>query len=215
MTTGLRATVGFSLLAVTILLAFPLKGFAEDLAISQFNGKDYGDWKMTGTAFQKGPASGDLLTKLEIENTTDRAVASSEIEGDRPRGTLTSPEFRIARKYISFRVGGGDYEHHTCLNLLINGKIARSATGWRSDRLIPASWDVGSFLGQSAQVQIVDEASGDWGHINVEHIVQTDKPERLPEVVEPLYQELLRPQFHFTARQWTMNRLNPRERQEG
>jgi fructan beta-fructosidase len=211
----LRATFGFSLLAIAAQIALPLNGFAEDLAISHFGGKDYGDWKATGTAFQKGPASGDLLPKLEIENASDRAVASSEIEGDRPMGTLTSPEFKVTRKYIAFRIGGGDYEHHTCLNLLINGKIVRSATGWRSDRLVPASWDVGAFLGQKAQVQIVDEASGDWGHINVAHIVQTDKPERLPVVTEPLYQESLRPQFHFTARQWTMNRLNPRERQEG
>ena len=34
-------------------------------------------------------------------------------------------------------------------------------------------------------------------------------------VTEPLYQEALRPQFHFTARQWTMDRLNPGMRQEG
>ena len=32
---------------------------------------------------------------------------------------------------------------------------------------------------------------------------------------EPLYKESLRPQFHFTARQWTENRLNPVEHQEG
>ena len=25
----------------------------------------------------------------------------------------------------------------------------------------------------------------------------------------PLYQERLRPQFHFTARQWTISKLNP------
>ena len=27
--------------------------------------------------------------------------------------------------------------------------------------------------------------------------------------VAPLYQESLRPQFHFTARQWTVHKLNP------
>jgi hypothetical protein len=55
---------------------------------------------------------------------------------------------------------------------------------------VPASWDVSQFLGQKAQVQIVDEASGEWGHINVDHIVQTDTPERLPVVTEPLYRSL-------------------------
>lgn len=213
MRTYLRITTGVTALAANLALLAHCG--AGDLSIGHFGNTNYGDWKMTGTAFKPGPATGELLPKLEIENAPDNRVASSEIEGDVPTGTLTSPEFKIARKYISFLIGGGDYERHTCLNLLIHGKIVRSATGWRSDRLAPASWDVSLLKGQKAQVQLVDEASGDWGHINVDHILQTDKPERLPVVTEPLYKEILRPQFHFTARQWTMDRLNPRERQEG
>jgi len=187
----------------------------EDLAIGRFAGTNYGNWKATGTAFTLGPASGELLSKLEIENAGDNAVASSEIEGDQPVGRLTSPPFKIARNYLFFRIAGGDYEHDTCLNLLISGKVVRSATGWRSDRLASQSWDVSQLAGQEAQIQIVDDASGDWGHINVANILQTDTPERLPESAGPLYQESARPQFHFTARQWTMNRLNPGMQQEG
>jgi fructan beta-fructosidase len=206
---------GFSLLALTALPGFLVNCSAEDLAIGRFGGTNYGDWQITGTAFNAGPASDALLARLGIENYRDDQVASSEIEGDAPEGTLTSPEFKIARHYISFLISGGDYERDTCVNLLIHGKIVRSATGWRSNRLAPASWDVSGFLGQNAQVQIMDAASGDWGHINVDHLLQTDKPERLPVVTEPLYRESLRPQFHFTARQWTMDRLNPGPKEEG
>ena len=188
---------------------------AQDLAIGKFGRTDYGDWKATGTAFRSGPATGELLTKLEIENAGDFPVASSEIENDAPTGTLTSPQFKIARKYISFRIGGGDYERDTCVNLLVNGKIMKSAVGWRSDRLVLMSWDVSRFHGQDAQIQIVDAASGEWGHINMAHIIQTDTPERLPVTTGPLYHEALRPQFHFTARQWTMDHLNPGQKQEG
>ena len=215
MRTRLKNVCRFSIVAFSIHLIFFINCNAEDLTIGHFGRTNYGDWKLTGTAFNLGPASDGLLPKLEIENSRDNQVVSSEVKGDAPTGTLTSPEFKIARKYISFSIGGGDYEHDTCINLLIHGKVVCSATGWRSNRLIPASWEVRRWLGQKAQVQIVDMASGDWGHINVDHIVQTDKPERLPVVTEPLYQETLRPQFHFTARQWTMDRLNPRERQEG
>lgn len=188
---------------------------ADNLLISDFETGDFRNWQTTGTAFRKGPASGDLLTKLEIENASGTGVASSEIEGDAPQGTLTSPKFKIERSYISFRIAGGDYERHACLNLLVGGKIVRSATGWNSDRLVAASWDVRPFAGQQAQIQIVDEAGGSWGHINVDHIVQTDRPAQLPVATEPLYQETHRPQFHFTARQWTMDRLHPGMRQEG
>src|SRR6266480_2269373 len=85
----------------------------DDIVIADFEGKDYGAWKVTGTAFRRGPARGALLAELEIENARGHGVASSEMEGDGPMGTLTSPEFKTARKYISFRIGGGDYEHHT------------------------------------------------------------------------------------------------------
>ncbi len=57
---------------------------------------------------------------------------------------------------------------------------------------------------------------GDWKQTgSVDHVVQTDTPERLPVVTAPLYRESLRPQFHFTARQWTTNQLNPGQQQEG
>ena len=204
-----------SLLTAVLLPFVAISCLADELAIGRFGKTDYGDWQATGTAFQKGPASGDLLSRLKIENASSASVVSSEIEGDEPMGSLTSPEFKVSKKYISFRVSGGDYEIHTCLNLLVNGQVVKSATGWKSDRLAPTSWNVSRWMGQSARVQIVDEASGDWGHLNVDRIVQADKPEQPPIVTGPLYHEALRPQFHFTARQWTMDRLNPGMREEG
>lgn len=203
-------------LRVSVLaLCAALNCVAEDVPISPFGKTDYGAWRATGTAFQKGPASGEWIARLEIENAREDGVASSEMDGDTSTGVLTSPEFRISRRFLAFRIGGGNYEFNTCLHLLVGGKIVRSATGWKSDYLAAASWDVREFAGQTAQLRLVDEASGDWGHINVAGIVQTDTPEQPPPDTAPLYREALRPQFHFTARQWTMNRLNPGQREEG
>jgi len=204
----------FSLLMLGSQLSLQVYA-GTDLPMDDFRQNGFRNWSVTGTAFQSGPARDELLGKLEIENAADLVVASSELDGDQPTGTLTSPEFRISRDYVAFRIGGGDYEQRTCLNLVVAGKVVRSATGWRSDRLAPGSWDVREFRGRKARLQIVDDATGDWGHINVGRLVQTDQPERFPAVTEPLYRESLRPQFHFTARQWTMNRLNPRPLQEG
>ncbi|MCW1884363.1 glycoside hydrolase family 32 protein [Luteolibacter flavescens] len=173
------------------------------------------DWKKSGTAFEKSPATGDLIETLEIRNAPDGPVATSEIDGDGPRGFLSSPAFTIDRNFIAFSICGGDYEKHCCMNLIVDGKIVRSATGRNHDRLTPASWDVSAFRGKEARIEIVDQASGQWGHINVAGLSLTDAPAAYPVATEPLYQEALRPQFHFTARQWTMDRLNPGMRQEG
>lgn len=207
-----RQTIGI----LALLAALSLRAVAaDDIVIADFEDAGYGAWKTEGTAFSKGVPRNAQLRQLEIEGAHGNGVASSELEGDRPMGRLSSPEFKIERRYVSFLIGGGRYEQHTCLNLLVGGKVVRSATGWNSDRLAPVTWDVNPWSGKTAQIQIVDEAGGDWGHINVDHIIQTDKPETLPVVTGPLYQETFRPQFHFTARQWTVDRLNPKERQEG
>ncbi|MES2475719.1 MAG: glycoside hydrolase family 32 protein [Verrucomicrobiota bacterium] len=197
---------------LAILPAFLTMARAEDQAIGQ---SDYGDWTAAGKAFAKGPVTGELLAELEIENSSGALVLSSEVEGDAPTGTLTSPEFVISMPYLSYRIGGGDYERHACLDLIVEGKIVKSATGRNSDKLMPGAWDVKAWMGKRAVIRVVDEAEGHWGHVNVENIVQTDKPEVMPIEKGVLYQEALRPQFHFTARQWTMDRLNPGQRQDG
>jgi hypothetical protein len=159
-------------------------------------------------------AKGDLIRRLEIQD-NDGPVISSEIDGDLPQGKLTSSEFRIERSYIAFRIGGGNYPHETCLNLLIGGKIVRTETGRRSERLAPVSWDVRAYKNQLAQIEIIDSASGDWGHVNVNRLVQTDTPEQLPTAMQPLYSEPHRPLYHFTARYWNNRVINPGMRQEG
>ncbi len=187
---------------------------ADDVPVGRIGKSNFGDWKAEGKAFDKGPVTGEMLTKLEIWNSSG-AVLSSEVEGDGPEGTLASPEFVISKPYLSYRIGGGDYERHACIDLIVDGKIVKSATGRNSDRLMPGAWDVKAWAGKRAVIRVVDEAEGRWGHVNVEKIVQTDKPEVMPIDKGTLYQEALRPQFHFTARQWTMDRLNPGQRQDG
>lgn len=195
---------------------------ADDLPIADFEGNTYSPWEATGTAFNGGPAKQDSYAALEIANAIGSGVACSENfnagtsrGNDEPKGRLSSPVFETQRKYLSFKIGGGDYERHACLNLLVDGKIVKSATGRNSDEMYAASWDVSPWAGKKARLEIVDEASGAWGHILVDHLVQTDAPAVVPVVTTPVYKEPARPLYHFTARQWTMDRLSPGMRQEG
>jgi hypothetical protein len=65
----------------------------------------------------------------------------------------------------------------------------RTATGPNTEpggteALAPSGWDVSEFTGKDAQIEIIDEATGGWGHINVDQIVQTDtKPKIAPKLV--------------------------------
>ncbi|MFO0893277.1 MAG: glycoside hydrolase family 32 protein, partial [Isosphaeraceae bacterium] len=46
--------------------------------------------------------------------------------------------------------------------------------GW--ERLRWRSWDLGDLLGKEAMLQVIDRRKGGWGHINVDQIVQSDRP---------------------------------------
>jgi fructan beta-fructosidase len=152
---------------------------AQDLLIADFEGKDYGGWKATGEAFGPGPARGTLPNQMEVSGFEGKGLVSSYFKGDGTTGTLTSPPFKIERKFLSFLIGGGMYPGKTCINLLVDGKTVRTATGPNdrpggTERLDWYDWDVADLLGRQATLQIVDQQTGSWGHINVDHILQGD-----------------------------------------
>jgi len=152
----------------------------EDILIADFEGKDYGDWKVDGEAFGPGPARGTLPDQMKVTGFEGKRLINTYYKGDNTTGTLTSPAFEIKRKYINFLIGGGKYPGETCINLLVDGKVARTATGPNekpggSEELDWHCWDVSELLGRKAQIQIVDKRTGGWGHINIDHIIQSDK----------------------------------------
>ncbi|HEU5396273.1 MAG TPA: glycoside hydrolase family 32 protein [Verrucomicrobiae bacterium] len=163
------------------------RGWAEraDILIDDFEGTGYGAWTATGTAFGTGPAQGALPNQMAVDGFHGRGLASSYHGGDAATGTLTSPPFTIKRKYLRFLIGGGGWPGETCLNLVIAGKVVRTATGPNTDpggseRLNPGQWDVSEFAGKDAVLQIVDQAGGGWGHISVDDLVQSDRRSEAP-----------------------------------
>ena len=158
----------------------PVDAQSTDILIADFEGKDYGTWTTTGKAFGSGPARGTLPGQMTVDGFEGAGLVNSFHGGDRTVGTLTSPNFTINRKSILFLIGGGGFADQTCLNLVVDGKVVRTATGPNtlpggSERLEPSGWDVSDLTGKVAKLEIVDRAAGGWGHINVDQIILTDK----------------------------------------
>ena len=152
----------------------------EDILIADFEGETYGEWKVTGESFGPGPAKGTLPGQMAVSGFEGKRLVNTYYSGDNTTGTLTSPTFEIQRKYINFLIGGGQYPGEACINLLVDGKTVRTATGPNdrpggSEQLDWSSWDVSNLAGKTVQIQIVDQRKGGWGHINIDHIVQSDK----------------------------------------
>jgi hypothetical protein len=153
----------------------------DDILIADFEGDTYGDWKITGTAFGDRPAVAGVFPRNRVTGYLGKGLVNTYLEGDRTTGTLTSPPFTIERKHLNFLIGAGNHAKQTCVNLVIDGKPVRTAVGpARKDSqgrevMDWQSWDVTDFAGKQATVEIVDTYTRGWGHINVDHIFQSNR----------------------------------------
>jgi fructan beta-fructosidase len=167
-------------LMVLLLSVTTLAGAADDLLIADFENETYGGWKVEGDAFGPSPAAGALPGQMQVRGYLGERLVNSFYGGDNSVGTLTSPPVTMERQYLNFLIGGGGYPGETCINLLMDGDVVRTATGPNdepggSEQLDWHTWDVRDLQGKSVVIQIVDRRKGGWGHINVDHIVQSDR----------------------------------------
>lgn len=180
-----RLIVSAVLLAAICCLSSTAQVFAADapaadVLFADFEGDDYGQWRTEGTAFGSGPAKGTLPGQMPVSGFQGSGLVNSFLGGDGPTGKLASPEFKIERKFIGFLIGGGGYPYQTCMHLVVDGKFVRTATGPNtqgggSEKLEPSAWDVSDLIGETARLEIIDNATGGWGHINIDQIVFTNR----------------------------------------
>lgn len=184
-----------------------------DLVVADFEGLDYGDWQVTGTAFGVRPATGTLPGQQLVSGFAGFGLVNTFLEGDGSTGTLHSAPFRLERQFLNLLVGGGRHPQQTAVNLLVDGRIERTATGDEVELLRPVSWDISALEGRLATLEIVDHATGGWGHINVDQVVQSDVPRlrfvedregallramaSVQNAAERAARDQARPQYHF------------------
>lgn len=159
------------------VLASKTRDFATVATVFEdFEAQTYKGWTITGTAFGKGPSHGTEAGQQPVSGFAGRGLVNTFQGGDNPQGTATSKPFTIERRYIGFLIGGGSHAGKTCINLRVDGKLVRTATGKDREELEPANWDVTEWKGRQAVIEIVDHSSEGWGHINVDQIIFSDIP---------------------------------------
>lgn len=202
---------------------------------SDFEAGTLVNWSATGAAFTRQPTLGDNTAVRgnvscakqgnywigTFENYDGVTGNPGDTRGDGPTGTLTSEEFTISKRYITFRMGGGNLPGQTGAKLLCEGQEHAMGTGVNTEAMFPMTFDAGTLLGKTARVVIFDQASGGWGHINADDFAASDEtalPEDggftllpgIPEAGSPAvgYDQPLRPQLHFSSRRNWLNDPN-------
>jgi non-lysosomal glucosylceramidase len=164
-----------------------------DIAFEDFEKPIYEGWTASGTALGQGPVAQKQVPDYQGElgmrgrravNTHASAPGDDVAARDAAKGTLTSKAFVIERHFITFLIGGGGHPGKTCLNLLVDDKVVASATGANGNRMQPRSLDARRWAGRTGRLQIVDDESGGWGNIGLDHIVFSDMPSVPPGPLE-------------------------------
>ena len=132
-----------------------------------------GDWWLGLAEKYQGPDKGAALGQSPGD------LNREEGGPDTPQGTLTSIEFTIIGNSINFLIGGGnrpwgENPEPCCVNLVIDEEVERTATGNNNESMTRKEWDVSDLKGQTAQIVVVDNSSGGWGHLNFDDIHQAD-----------------------------------------
>jgi len=150
---------------------------ADDVPIATFEADDdtRTGWKHEGTAFSNALRSG-RDGQVKVFGAAGRTLLSSLSRdgSDESTGRTRSPSFQIQRKFIRFLIAGGAFPGRTCVNLLVDEKVVRSATGRNGLTLDSVAFDVSALNGRTAQIEIVDQEQRPWGHVSVDHIIQSD-----------------------------------------
>jgi Predicted bile acid beta-glucosidase len=179
-----------------------------------FESGTYDKWKVEGDVFGDRPASGPFGNQPQFGCDYGKYLANSCTNFMQRVGKMTSGMFTVEKKYISFNISGSNNPRSACLNLIIDGKIVKSATGNNDEEFLPQNWDVSEWKGKEAHFEIVDNA--EWGHISVDNIEFSDQQVPIPmlniDENHPYYGNLALTVFdgqsHATANQNTPDALS-------
>ena len=223
----------------TLVCAFGIVSSANSQELlfdnADFESGTLKNWTAQGDAFKRQPTKGDNPAARgressqqqgdywigTFENYDGKEGKPGDIRTDKPEGTLTSTEFTIEKRYITFRVGAGNLPKEVGAKLLCEGVEHFMSSGFDSETMELVSFDAQKLIGKKAKIVIFDNATSGWGHINADDFRGTDKPAPGPSMdfkftpgisasgyPDAGYDQPLRPQFHFSSKKNWLNDPN-------
>jgi 4-amino-4-deoxy-L-arabinose transferase-like glycosyltransferase len=133
--------------------------------IFDFEDETYKGWEKRGAAFGRRPAGGSANNQKLNGPYAGKCLVSSATRGDRQTGSLLSPELILDHPRIAYRIGGGSNRSQTYMRLMVDGKEVHRDAGKNSHIMKRKEVNLGKFMGKKIRVELVDRATGSWGHI--------------------------------------------------
>ncbi len=144
----------------------------EAIVFADFESTSYPvGWSVAANPAFSGPVALTDINQSPVPNGFGGNRFVNSYNGNQATLSLTSPEFVISKKFIRLSVGGGNYIDNTFVGLFINGTRVLAETGENSGNLTQRTWDVSAYIGQTAEIRIVDNSAAGWGFIMCDDII--------------------------------------------
>jgi len=148
------------------------------LLLADFETTDYMGWKASGEGFGIRPTLHSEFARDEaseaLHNASGTASACSATGGPTAVGVLESPEFTIDRDMLRFNTAWGRDEKKLRVELVVDGKVVRSATGRGGPHFSATQWDVREFMGQTGRLVITDESETSYILVDMVEMADAD-----------------------------------------
>jgi hypothetical protein len=134
---------------------------------------------ITGEAFAEVPRRGIVAGQQPVFGQSGGYVSSyHRLQGDRASGTLRTAPFELRGDLLVMRVGGGRDRRKLRVDVRVAARVIASFTGRDAELLTRRQVPIAEHRGQLATIEVVDEATGPWGHLNLDEVVQWTRTAR-------------------------------------
>ena len=154
---------------VPALPAQPPKGAT---VVFDFETPSWQGWTKSGGAWGPGPISESLAGQELVIGATGERFATSMHGGDAATGRVTSPTFTLDGSRLTMKLGGGTDATKLRVELWVDGAIVKSGgpPSLGGDVLRELSWDISDVRGKQGTLVLVDDATAQDGHLDVDDV---------------------------------------------
>lgn len=155
-----------------------------ELVNHDFETGDLTGWKVeSGTAFSAADITSDTtFWGGPFNQNGNHHLWSYKEGGDGQTGVLSSGLFTLGGQgQIDFLISGGNDINNLYVALVraSDGQVLFKATGAETEQYSRVSWDAASYIGENLYIKVVDQATGDWGHVNIDDVNVQVQPKEL------------------------------------
>jgi len=151
----------------------------ETIVLGDFEGTDFGNWQVEGTAFGAAPRTESLPDQRKTTGFFGKSYADSFHGGGNSKGKLISPTFTISRKYLNFRAGGRKLDTIR-IELIVDGKTVQSAIPRNQAEMSWFTWDLSKLQNKQAHIEVIDDAASRLGYLTVDQFELSDQYQQGP-----------------------------------